>query len=167
MKKGVLYGISLGPGDPDLITMKGAAILGACRHVFVPRAREGTENASACSSHQTLNPEARVYEIIFPTSTNRSEVEAAWAESVPEMVELLKSGEDVCLVALGNILFYSNYARLLRVLRRYLPDLDVVSIPGIAPFVAASALTNFPLAVQRNRSRFSQMLRILKRSAAR
>jgi precorrin-2/cobalt-factor-2 C20-methyltransferase len=142
---GVLYGISLGPGDPDLITIKGAAILSACRHVFVPRGREGSENAVLALARSHLHPEAEVQEIIFPTSVDRCEVEAAWAESAPAMIELLEKGEDVALVTRGNMLFYSNYARLLRVLRRHIPDLKVITIPGITPFVAASALVNFPL----------------------
>jgi len=145
MKKGVLYGISLGPGDPDLITVKGAAILGACRHVFVSRAREGFENEILSLAETHLHPEARVYQVIFPTSTDRSEVEAAWGESAPTIAELLESGEDVCLIARGSILLYSTYTQFLRVLRRHVPDLQVVTIPGITPFGAAAALTNFPL----------------------
>lgn len=145
MNMGVLYGISLGPGDPDLITVKGAAILSACRHIFVPRGREGSEHTVAALAAKHLNPEADVHEIIFPTSTDRCEVEAAWAESSPAMVELLQQGEDIAVAVRGNILLYSNYARLLRVLRRHIPDLSVITIPGITPFVAASALTNFPL----------------------
>ena len=142
---GVLYGISLGPGDPDLITVKGAAILRTCRHIFVPRGREGSGHTVLPLAKKHLDPEALVYEIIFPTSANRCEVEAAWAESTPAMVELLEKGEDVVIAVRGNILLYSNYARLLRVLRRHIPDLEVITVPGITPFVAASALTNFPL----------------------
>jgi precorrin-2/cobalt-factor-2 C20-methyltransferase len=145
MKKGILYGISLGPGDPDLITVKGAAILGSCRHVFVPRGREGSENAVLAIAGKHLNIHACIHEIIFPTSTDPAEVEAAWRESAPTMAELLESGEDVCLIARGNILLYSTYNRFLRVLRRHIPDVDVVTIPGITPFGAAAALTNFPL----------------------
>ncbi len=145
MKKGVLYGISLGPGDPDLITVKGAAILGTCRHVFVPRGREGSGNAVLALAAKHLNPEARIHEVIFPTSTGRAEVEAAWGESAPTIAELLDSGEDVCLIARGNIQLYSTYTQFLRVLRRHVPDLEVVTIPGITPFGAAAALTNFPL----------------------
>lgn len=142
---GVLYGISLGPGDPDLITVKGAAILRACRHIFVPRGRESSEHTVLDLAKDHLGPEALVYEIIFPTSTDRTEVEAAWTESTPPMIELLEKGEDVGLAVRGNILLYSNYARLVRVLRRHIPDLEVITVPGITPFVAASALTNFPL----------------------
>ncbi len=145
MKNGVLYGISLGPGDPELITVKGAAILAACRHVFVPRGRDGSENAVLALAANHLNPEARVHEVIFPTSTDRSEVEAAWGESAPTIAELLESGEDVCLIARGNIQLYSSYSGCLRVLRRRIPDLEVITIPGITPFGAAAALTNFPL----------------------
>jgi len=41
MALGTLYGIGIGPGDPDLITVKGAHIISRCGHVFVPKARKG------------------------------------------------------------------------------------------------------------------------------
>ncbi len=41
MKIGTLYGIGVGPGDPELITVKGVRLLGQCQHVFVPKSPNG------------------------------------------------------------------------------------------------------------------------------
>ena len=45
-KTGILYGIGVGPGDPELITLKGAKVLGMCRQVFVPKARGEGDSAA-------------------------------------------------------------------------------------------------------------------------
>jgi precorrin-2/cobalt-factor-2 C20-methyltransferase len=44
MKKGTLYGVGVGPGDPGLITVRGREVIGACRHVFAPKARIKSES---------------------------------------------------------------------------------------------------------------------------
>ena len=60
MKTGTLYGIGVGPGDPDLITVKGARILGECRHVFVPKAREDAESVAMTIAAKYINPGAEI-----------------------------------------------------------------------------------------------------------
>jgi precorrin-2/cobalt-factor-2 C20-methyltransferase len=58
---------------------------------------------------------------------------------------LLKTGEDVCFLTLGDALVYSTYIYLLRELKEILPEVQVITVPGITSFSAVAALTNFPL----------------------
>jgi precorrin-2/cobalt-factor-2 C20-methyltransferase len=46
MRPGTLYGIGIGPGDPELITLKGARLIGGCRNLFVPKARTASESVA-------------------------------------------------------------------------------------------------------------------------
>jgi precorrin-2/cobalt-factor-2 C20-methyltransferase len=145
MKKGTLYGIGLGPGDPDLITVKGAAILSACPHVFVPRTRDGEENALLAVAGKYLHPEAVIHEILFALSAKSEELSAASEDSARRIADVLETGDDACLIARGDVLLYSPYTRVLDALRRRIADVEVETVPGVTAFSAAAALANCPL----------------------
>jgi precorrin-2/cobalt-factor-2 C20-methyltransferase len=54
MKRGTLYGIGVGPGDPELITVKGANLIARCRHIFVPKARTAAESLALSIANRYL-----------------------------------------------------------------------------------------------------------------
>jgi precorrin-2/cobalt-factor-2 C20-methyltransferase len=58
---------------------------------------------------------------------------------------VLEKGEDACFITLGDALLYSTYIYMLRAIRETLPNVKVVTVPGISAFSAAAALTEFPL----------------------
>jgi precorrin-2/cobalt-factor-2 C20-methyltransferase len=145
VKLGTLYGIGIGPGDPELITVKGARILGSCRHVFVPKARSSAESVALGIAERHIHSQAAVHEVLFPMTTDRTELEARWGASAKAIAEILEAGEDACFLTLGDALLYSTYIYLLRALRRRIPDVKVVTVPGITAFSAAAALTDFPV----------------------
>lgn len=145
MKKGTLYGIGVGPGDPDLITVKGAQTIRSCRHIFVPKARTAADSVALSIAKKHLGDNAEVHEIVFPMTTDKSELEQRWEDSALRIAEALEKGEDACFLTLGDTFLYSTYTYMLRALRRRLPDVSVVTIPGITAFSAAAALAEFPV----------------------
>lgn len=145
MKTGTLYGIGVGPGDPDLITLKGARIIGQSSHVFVPKARKGAESVALSIARRHVSSSASIHEVHFPMTTDRTELLAKWDESAHAVAEVLESGSDACFLTLGDTFLYSTYTYLLRALRRRIPDVRVVTIPGITAFSAAAAQAEFPV----------------------
>jgi precorrin-2/cobalt-factor-2 C20-methyltransferase len=145
MEKGILYGIGVGPGDPDLITVKGAAILGECAHVFVPKARQEGESVALRIAGRHVNPKAQIHEIIFPMTTDREQLTARWEESARVIADVLEAGSNACFLTLGDAFLYSTYIYMLRALRRRIPDVRVVTIPGITAFSAAASIAEFPV----------------------
>lgn len=145
MKKGTLYGIGVGPGDPDLMTVKGAKILGECAHVFVPKARQEAESVALSIARRHIGPEAQIHEIVFPMTTDRAKLAERWEESARVIANILETGADACFLTLGDTFLYSTYIYMLRALRRRIPDVDVVTIPGITAFSAAAAIAEFPV----------------------
>jgi precorrin-2/cobalt-factor-2 C20-methyltransferase len=145
MKTGTLYGIGVGPGDPDLITVRGARILEGSTHVFVPTARKGAKSVALNIARKHVNPSAEVREIVFPMTTDRSELSAIWEESARVVAEVLQSGTDACFLTLGDAFLYSTYTYLVRALRGRIPGVRVVTIPGITAFSAAAAQAEFPV----------------------
>ncbi len=145
MSLGTLYGIGIGPGDPELITLKGARLLQACRHVFVPKARRAADSVAMTIARPCLRGDALIQELVFPMTADRQKLAASWEESARQVVAVLERGEDACFLTLGDPLLYSTYIYLLRALRKLLPDVQAVTVPGVTAFSAAASLTEFPL----------------------
>lgn len=145
MKKGTLYGIGVGPGDPDLITIKGAKILASCPHVFVPKARLAGESVALSIAQEHIHDGAEIHEVVFPMTMDKAELVLRWEESARMIASVLESGSDACFLTLGDAFLYSTYIYMLRSLRRILPEVDVVTVPGVTVFSAAAALAEFPV----------------------
>jgi precorrin-2/cobalt-factor-2 C20-methyltransferase len=145
MKLGMLYGIGVGPGDPELITLKGAKVLGKCRQVFVPKARGEGDSAALSIAGGYLRADAEIHELVFPMITDPEELARRWEESAGKLAAVLQAGEDACFLTLGDPLLYSTYIYLLRALRNILPQAVAVTVPGVTAFSAAAALTDFPI----------------------
>ncbi len=130
MKLGTIYGVGVGPGDPQLITLKGAAVLGRCQQVFVPKARDEGDSAALSIAGVHLRGDAEIHELVFPMITDRKELASRWEDSAGQVAAALQTGEDACFLTLGDPLLYSTYIYLLRALRKILPEAKVVTIPG-------------------------------------
>jgi precorrin-2/cobalt-factor-2 C20-methyltransferase len=142
---GTFYGIGVGPGDPELVTVKGAAMLARCPHVFVPKARLASESLALNIARRYLSGTATVNELVFPMTADENELDLRWRQAAAEVAQPLRHGTDTCFLTLGDPLLYSTYIYLLRALRAELPELNAVTAPGITSFCAAAALTGFTL----------------------
>lgn len=151
MKCGILYGIGVGPGDPELMTLKGARVLERCRHVFVPKARSENGSIALAIAGRYLGAGCEVHELVFPMSADRGELSLHWSEAAHSVAEVLGTGEDACFLTLGDPFLYSTYIYLVRSLREQLPGAEAITIPGITAFSAAAALAEFPVGEGRER----------------
>jgi precorrin-2/cobalt-factor-2 C20-methyltransferase len=150
MSYGTFYGIGVGPGDPELITVKGMNILSRCKRVFVPKARIKSESIAHKIAESYIRADAEISEVLFPMVEDREVLRKQWEESADEILETLAAGEDACFLTLGDALLYSTYIYLVRALRGKEPELRIVTVPGITAFSAAAALTNFNIGESRN-----------------
>ena len=145
MRYGKLYGIGIGPGDPELITVKGARIISECEHIFTPKARVRSESLALEISQSYVNEKARIHELVFPMTSDRAELDSKWKASAKSVMEVLEQGRDACFLTLGDPLLYSTYIYLIRSLRAIKEDIEIVTVPGVMALNAAASLTNFPL----------------------
>jgi precorrin-2/cobalt-factor-2 C20-methyltransferase len=145
MTMGTLYGIGVGPGDPEWITVKAVRILAACRHVCVPRSGLATDSVALEIARNYLRPDAVVHEQSFPMTADAELLRRHWRAAAEEVYELLRSGQDCCFLTLGDALLYSTYIYLLRELQAIDPAAPVVTVPGVTAFSAAAALANRPV----------------------
>ncbi len=142
---GTLYGIGVGPGDPEWLTVKAVRVLAGCRHVCVPQSRRAAESVALDIARPHLRVDAEIHRIVFPMSTDAAERDASWRRAAETVRGILARGDDCCFLTLGDALLYSTYVYLLRALREIAPDTRAVTIPGITAFSAAAALTETPI----------------------
>jgi precorrin-2/cobalt-factor-2 C20-methyltransferase len=145
MHLGTLYGLGVGPGDPEWIPVKAVRILAACRYVFVPKSRAAGESVALDIARTYLRPDAVVHELTFPMSSDAGVLAESWRRAAEEVCRRLEQGDDAAFLTLGDPLLYSTYIYLLRGLRELRPEINVVTVPGITAFSAAAALANFPV----------------------
>jgi precorrin-2/cobalt-factor-2 C20-methyltransferase len=129
------------------MTVKGAAALSRCNHVFVPISEAKQDSLALDIARRFVGPGARIHELLFPMTVDKDALRDHWTKAAGSVMEVLKTGADACFLTLGDALLYSTYIYLLRELKAAAPELNVVTIPGITSFSAAAALTDFPLGV--------------------
>jgi len=148
-KKGRLYGIGVGPGAPELLTLRAVQILQEVAVIFVPRGDAGEKSRALSIIEQFLRPGQELREAVFPMTRQRRELEQAWQEAAGAVAAVLDAGRDAAFVTLGDSTLYSTYFYLCEALQKARPGIEVETVPGIPSFSAAAALLNRPLALGR------------------
>lgn len=146
---GTLFGVGLGPGDPELVTVKAARVIGDAAVVAYHSARHGRSIARRIAEPY-LRPGQLEEHLIYPVTTETTDhpggyagaMEDFYAEAAERIAAHLDAGRDVALLAEGDPLFYSSYMHMhTRLTRRF----DAVIIPGVTSVSAASAAAATPL----------------------
>jgi precorrin-2/cobalt-factor-2 C20-methyltransferase len=143
---GTLFGIGVGPGDPELLTLKAARVLGRVEHIFAAASTKNDYSLARDIVSQYIRPDIPVDYLAFPMTFDRDRMENAWQANCETVIEVLGRGKDVAFLTLGDPLTFSTYIYLVRKIRSRLPEAGIDTIPGITSFQAAAACANVPLA---------------------
>jgi precorrin-2 C20-methyltransferase / precorrin-3B C17-methyltransferase len=146
---GVLYGVGLGPGDPELVTVKAARLIGAADVVAYHCARHGRSIARSIAAPYLRGDqieEALVYPVTTETTDHPGGYEAAieefYEQAAARLMAHLAQGRDVALLAEGDPLFYSSYMHMhKRISSRFRAEV----VPGVTSVSAAAAALAMPL----------------------
>lgn len=148
-KQGILWGVGLGPGDPELVTVKAARVIGAADVVAYHSARHGQSIARTIAEPYLRAGQLKEH-LVYPVTTEASDhpggyagaMEDFYRESADRIAAHLDAGRDVALLAEGDPLFYSSYMHMhTRLTERF----DAVIVPGVTSVSAASAAVSTPL----------------------
>lgn len=142
MKTGTVIGIGVGPGDPELITVKGARILSEAAVVAYPAPETGDSLARAIAAPH-LRRDATEIAIRMPLSSNRFPVEAVYDRAAAEIGTHLARGENVAVLCEGDPFFYGSF---MYVFARLAEDWPVEVVPGVSSLTACAAVTGSALA---------------------
>ena len=144
-KSGTLYGIGVGPGDPELIPVKAVNLIGKVDIIYTAASSKNDYSLAVEIAKPYIPASAAIHSMSFPMSKDPNVKQRAWEEHALQIVETLKSGQSAAFLTLGDPLTYSTYGYLIRHIQRLWPLAPIVTVPGISSFQAAAATTNMPL----------------------
>lgn len=142
---GTLYGIGLGPGDPDLMTLRAHRLISAAKVVAYPALVGGTSFARAIAA-DAIAPDAREIVITVPMSVQRAPAQAAYDAAADDIAAALREGADVVVLCEGDPFFYGSFMYLYS---RLATSFTVEVVPGVTSLTACAARAARPL-VARN-----------------
>ena len=144
---GEFYGIGVGPGDNELLTVKAVRIIKEVDCIFAPRA-DSKGSSLALDIVKDVCKGKRVVEQVYPMVRDKAKLEAAWMASANEIKSEIESGNNVAYLTIGDPLTFSTYCYLLQQLSKVIPSQNIHTIPGITSYNAAASLANFSLIEQ-------------------
>jgi len=128
-----LYGVGLGPGQSDLVTLRGQRALQSADVVYSP----GRLSRSVALEHV---PAARLGDLDFPMTRDEDELRSAWKAAAAEIAPTARDG-DAAFVTLGDPNVYSTFGHLRRTMAAFHPEIDLEVVPGVSAVTAfATAL---------------------------
>lgn len=139
-----LYGVGLGPGDPDLITLKAARLIAAAKVVAYP-ALPGTHSLARAIAAGLIPEGVPELVVEVPMTQARAPAQAAYDTGAARIAEALDAGHDVVMLCEGDPLFYGSF---MYIHARLSPRYKVEVIPGVTSVSAASACAGLPLAAR-------------------
>jgi precorrin-2/cobalt-factor-2 C20-methyltransferase len=146
-RPGCLYGVGVGPGDPELLTLKALKILERVVTIFVPQKNRESEGfARSIITSQVKDSERKIIGLEFPMLRDERKLEPYWDRAADQIWAGLSTGEDCAFINIGDPLLYGTFIHALRTIQRKHPGFDVRVIPGISSINSAAAATVFPLA---------------------
>ena len=135
---GTCYGVGVGPGDPELLTLKAARVIGACQVVAAPQTRGGATLALDIAAQAVVDlADKEIICLPFAMSRDAGERQRMHEESVGLIAEQLAQGKDVVVLTLGDPGVFSSFFYLADGLRERGFAIEV--IPGVTSFSAVAA----------------------------
>lgn len=148
---GKLWGIGVGPGDPELITVKAQRLLHHCAVVAFPAGRSGHPGVAQRILSPWLRPDQHQLPLWFPYVDDPAVLTAAWEQAAETVWEHLAQGQDVVFATEGDASFYSTFTYLAQTLQQQHPEVSVEVVPGVCSPLAAAAMLGQPLTIQHQR----------------
>ena len=144
---GRLYGVGVGPGDPELLTLRAYHLLSQVPVIFVPlKDKQSKGYARSIIANLIKKPEGKVVGLVLPMLRDRVQLTGYWHKAAESIWQYLRRGEDCAFVNVGDPLLYGTFIHILETLQKSHPEIEVEVIPGISSINAAAARTIVPLA---------------------
>jgi precorrin-2/cobalt-factor-2 C20-methyltransferase len=147
MKKGKLFGIGVGPGDTELLTIKASKLLKNVEVICSPRSAEKKPSLALSIVQPVLNEREDEYEILdplFPMIEDKLALKIYWDQAAEIIINNLKHGKDVAFITLGDPTIYSTFSYVAKRVEK--KGFKIEILPGITSFTGCAAAAGISLA---------------------
>jgi len=140
---GIFYGVGVGPGDPELLTVKAIQVIKEADVIIAPKTekKEGSVALSIASPY--LKPDVEILTQVFPMVSDTEILTEAWESNKQSILTLLAAGKKVVFLTLGDPMFYSTYIYVFRLLED--SGYPIETVPGVTAFCAIGSKLGYPL----------------------
>lgn len=137
MKQGIFYGVGIGPGDPELLTLKAVRVLERCPVIAAPQTKSGEMLAMDIASSAVDLGGKTVVPLHFVMERDPEKLRQAHLAAAEAVEAHLAKGLDVAMLNLGDVSIYATYSYLMEILKER--GYETVMIPGVPSFCAVAA----------------------------
>ncbi|OGN90820.1 MAG: precorrin-2 C(20)-methyltransferase [Chloroflexi bacterium RBG_13_48_17] len=146
-KIGRLYGVGVGPGDPELLTLRAYNLLSRIPIIFIPlKDEKSTSYARSVIKNLVKESEGKVIGVVLPMLRDKEQLTDYWLKAAESIWQYINKGQDCAFINIGDPLLYGTFIHILETLKKSHPEIEVEVIPGISSISAAAARTVVPLA---------------------
>lgn len=147
--EGRVIGVGVGPGDPELITVKAVKTLKTADVISVPKAYAEKPSIALATIKHILEERERppeLLELVFPMTKDEIGLKRSWDRNARIIAEKAKNGKIIAFITLGDPMFYSTFIYLCQRMREEYPEVKLEIIPGVTSLTACAASSKIPLA---------------------
>ena len=144
MDLGTFYGIGVGPGDPELLTVKAINALKKIDVLIAPKTEKKSDSVALSIAQPYLKSSVEIIYQTFPMVKDFAEEKEVFEANKEEILRELRGGKNVGFATLGDPMFYSTYIYIFKLLEPC--GIKIVTIPGVPAFLAIAAQIRRPLA---------------------
>ncbi|MBQ48489.1 MAG: precorrin-2 C(20)-methyltransferase [Zetaproteobacteria bacterium] len=148
MSWGQLYGVGVGPGAPDLLTVRAVRVLNDVDVIAIPRPNKWSKSLAwrIAEPNVEKNDEQEHLFLEFPMTKDKSVLGPAWDKAFAAIGQRLAQGKSVAFITQGDPMVYSTFIYLFSAANKLWPEVPVKIIPGVTSISAVPAAARVPLA---------------------
>jgi len=143
---GRLYGVGVGPGDPELLTIRAQKVLQHVPVICVPQASNQRDSIALGIVKEFLKSEQEIVRLSFPTD-DADAASGVWREAAKTVIARLEQGQDVAFITEGDPMLYSTFSYVSAGVVEMCPAAPIEIVPGVSSVMAAAAQAQVPLSL--------------------
>ena len=141
---GTFYGIGVGPGDPELLTVKAIDALKKIDVLIAPKTEKKSDSVALSIARPYLKPSVEIIFQTFPMVRDFAAEKKIFEANTNEILKNLRGGKNVGFATLGDPMFYSTYIYIFKLLEPR--GVKIITVAGVPAFLAIAAQIGRPLA---------------------
>jgi precorrin-2/cobalt-factor-2 C20-methyltransferase len=142
--EGIFYGIGVGPGDPELLTVKAINAIKNSEIIIAPKTEKKSDSLALTIAAPYLRADVQIVYQTFLMIKDFEDSPQVIEDNVSEILSYLRAGKNVGFLTLGDPMFFSTYIYIFKLLKN--SGVKIETIAGVPAFLAIAAKIGYPLA---------------------